>query len=118
MATLTVQPTVLDLKLYAGDGFTMRMIFVDKISGDPWPADGEWLAQVRASPPDTDILTDFTVDTTDAATGIILLSLSGVQTATLAENGQATWDVQQIETGADPRTWYRGVVRTISDVTR
>jgi hypothetical protein len=119
MPAIDVTPATLDLTLYAGDGFSMRISFVNKVTGDPWPVDGTWLAQIRPTAAAADPIAEFAIDTTDAANGNITASLSGDDTrACLESPGVATWDLQQIPPGGEPRTWYSGKVKTTQDVTR
>ena len=111
------QPARLDLNLYAGDGFAMALTFIDKETGAPWPADGEWSAQVRATPDASEVLAAFVVDATEASDGRITIGLTGDNTRAIAASCSAVWDLQQVN-GAEPRTWYRGIVRVLADVTR
>ena len=111
-----MQPTRLDLSPYAGDGFAFSLTFTDKVTGDPWPVPGVWNAEVRALPDADVVLATFAIDTTNADTGVVLLSLGGADTRALPPT--AWWDVQQTAPGAEPRTWYRGQVKTTADVTR
>ena len=124
--TLSTAPKVLDFELYAGDGFAVGFEFVDQVTGAPYPLDGTWLAQIRNR---TDVLTEFTIDDTEQTGGKIKLSLTGEQTAALpgcyrGQNGSSacssgcpSWDLEQSFVGG-PRTWYRGKVHTLVDVTR
>jgi hypothetical protein len=117
VAKLDVQPMVLDLTLYAGDGFSLLLAFTDEL-GAPWDASGSWTAQVRATPVSTEVQASFTVDTTEAATGKVRLTLTGEEVrAILTSTGKSVWDVEQI-VGGVPRTWYRGDVTVVGDVTR
>lgn len=114
-----MQPARLDLAPYAGDGFAFALTFTDKATGDPYPVPGEWRAEVRATADATTVLAAFTIDTTNADTGTVVLSLTGAQTQALpCVPFVAAWDVEHTPPGAEPRTWYRGVVRTLVDVTR
>jgi hypothetical protein len=118
MATITFQPSTLDLKLYAGDGFGVAFKFADKATGDPFPVAGVWAAEVRAPASAADALTSFAIDDSAAATGVIAISLTGDQVRTIMASTEATWDLQQTEPGAEPRTWYRGRITAGQDVTR
>jgi hypothetical protein len=117
MAKLALTPTKLDLALYAGDGFAIAFTFTDKVTGEPWPLDGEWLAQVRVVPGADAVVASFTVATT--APGSLTASLTGDDTRAVLEAGALTWwDLQQTSPGAEPRTWFRGQVRALEDVSR
>jgi len=124
MADIDVTPAQLDLTLYAGDGLKLRFVFTLSATGDPWEgADGDWEAQVRTAEADPDILVSFVIDDSDADDGIIIASLTGDDTRSIlaAITGPVKncyWDLQQTPTGEEPRTWYKGKVKSGQDVTR
>ena len=109
MAQISVQPQILDLKLYAGDGVEFRLIckmepvllLILLVSVK---------AQVRldrlsASTP----IVEFTASLVDAYQGIIVLSLSGAQTALLVADSNSgvfngVWDIQWTPASSQPRT--------------
>jgi hypothetical protein len=114
---INLQPQVLDLALYAGDGVEFRLVCTDK-AGAPIDITGTVKAQVRVDrlTPDPPVVA-FSVNSTDAYLGIIVLSLTGAQTATLGKfNG--VWDVQWTPAGEQPRTLCQGKVECVIDVTR
>ena len=113
VTTLNVRPSLLDFSLYAGDSFAVSFVFTDAETGEPHPLTGTWEAQIRDR---GEVVSEFSVDTTDAATGRLSLSLTGEQTALLALLGTPSWDLQQDFSGG-PRTWYRGSVNLTGDVT-
>jgi hypothetical protein len=125
MATINIQPSVLDLMLYAGDGVEFRLICTD--SGNaPVDVTGVVKAQIRVArrEPDPPIV-EFTVGLIDAYEGIIVLSLSGDQTQELinhpsSPNGKfsGVWDVEWEPANAQPRTLCQGKVECVADVTR
>lgn len=112
---IDAQPIALDLNLYAGDDFSMLLTFTEA-NGLPWDASGIWAAQVRATPSSTEILADFTVDMTQAATGKVRLSLTGDQVRTIPTTGSSMWDAERTAGGLT-RTFYRGKVTVTQDVT-
>jgi hypothetical protein len=119
MPTIDVTPSNLDLTLYAGDGFAMRISFINKSTGDPWPLEGTWRAQIRstaaaADPP----LAEFVIDDSDAVNGNIMVSLTGEDTRACLGNNVCFWDLEQSPPGGQPRTWYAGKVKVSQDVTR
>ena len=118
MPVIDVTPTTLDLTLYAGDGFSMRINFVNKTTGLPWPLDGTWSAQVRLTAVATETLADFVIDTSDMINGNIVVSLTGEDTRACLVAPVCYWDLQQTPTGGEPRTWYLGKVKVSQDVTR
>jgi hypothetical protein len=115
-----LQPPVVDLALYAGDGASIRLV-CDNVMGAVVPLDGAVTAQVRTVPGDSTVLQSFSVDLTEAASGVVVLGLSGGQTASLA-GGEGdfggVWDVEYTATGAEPLTLVRGKVHVRKDVTR
>ena len=123
---INLQPQVLDLSLYAGDGVEFRLICTDPDDA-PLDLSGATEAQVRvdrltpADPP----LADFTTDMSQASSGIVVVSLTGDQTQALVDdpsskNGKFTgvWDFQWTPTGEEPRTLCQGKVECLADVTR
>jgi hypothetical protein len=129
MASITVQPPVLDLSFYAGDGIAFKLICMD--SADP-PAPvnvaGTVEAQVRLDrtledPP----IVEFSSDLSQAADGIIILSLTGEQTQPLVTHASVkpgsgkfagVWDLQWTKAGSEPRTLCQGKVECLADVSR
>lgn len=113
-------PNTMDLDLYAGDGTVLRLKMADA-SGNPIGATGSVAAQVRKTRGDPAPQADFAVDLTDAATGVVLLSLTGEQTAALVGDGTlftGVWDCQWTPAGQEPLTIVQGAVRCVLDVTR
>jgi hypothetical protein len=124
---ISIQPPVLDLSLYAGDGVAFRLICKDDEEPPaPIPITGTVQAQVRLDrSAEALAIVAFSSDLTDADQGIIVLSLTGEQTQTLVEDpsskkGKFTgvWDVQWVATDSEPRTLCQGKVECMADVTR
>ena len=122
---INLQPGILDLILYAGDGISFKMICTSE-DGSPIDITGEVRAQIRHEriSPDPPIAL-FSVNTIDAILGIIVLSLTGEQTAKLSQdpssksgNFVGVWDVEWTPSGAEPKTLCQGKVECGSDVTR
>jgi hypothetical protein len=118
-----LQPEVLDLTLYAGDGMAFKLI-CKNASDAPINITGTVESQVRR-----DRLTEeaplavFAVDLARAAQGEILLSLTGEQTQQLAAvdpkgKFSGVWDVEWTPTGSQPRTLCQGKIDCLADVTR
>lgn len=121
---INVQPQVLNLALYAGDGFSFRLICTDK-EGAPVDITGTVTAQIREKPTTLESIVDFTAGMLDAYQGIVVLSLTGDQTRDLSESPSSklgkfsgSWDVQWTPAGSEPRTLCQGKVECVSDVTR
>lgn len=118
---VSVIPQRIDLAVYAGDGVELRLTAVDAKTGDSLDLAGEIGAQVKANRSDTEPITEFAVNTEQAADGVLDLSLSGVQTAALLTDSsqfKGSWDVQWLADGEQPRTLVQGNLTCILDVTR
>lgn len=109
--------TVPTITPYRSDTLVMTYVFKD---GDPLtPIDlvadgwGSWKAQFRPSE-DSATYLEFAIDTTDADQGKVNLSLTATQTADLTSG---VWDLQAVR-GEEVRTWIRGNVKMIEDVTK
>lgn len=125
MAQIALVPETLDLVLYAGDGIQFKLTCVDETNA-PINLTGTVEAQIRLDrlTPTDPPLAEFGVDLTGAASGEVILSLTGLQTQDLlngaAKPGKFTgvWDVQWTATGSEPRTLCQGKVDCNADVTR
>lgn len=124
MASLSLAPQELDLKrLYAGDGVALTVTTRDA-NNAVVNLTGTIKAQIRPlkSAPDPPALT-FTVDTTNAATGILVLKLTGAQTLSLVtglgdDGFRGFWDCQWQGAGVEPLTLLAGMVICDTDVSR
>jgi hypothetical protein len=125
MANITLQPQVLDLALYAGDGVEFRLICTDS-ANNPVDVTGTVMAQVRVDRllPDPPVV-EFAADLTNAADGQIVLSLTGAETQQLMDDPSVSkgkfsgvWDVQWTPTGLQARTLCQGKLECVADVTR
>jgi len=130
MADLDIQPPVLNISFYAGDGVGFKLICTDNEEPPAAiPITGTIEAQVRvdriqADPPIEPIIT-FSSDMTDADDGIVILSLTGEQTQDLIDHTstkkgkfKGVWDVEWTAPGSEPRTLIQGDVECLADVTR
>lgn len=117
---IDLNPQVLDLVLYAGDGVSFRLTFKTS-AGAELDMSGAMKAQIRLEREAPDpAKADFDVDMTDAATGVILLELSGADTHALITSGEkfvGVWDLQWTPTGSEPLTVVQGKVECMPDVT-
>lgn len=112
-------PATVNLPIYRGDDFSEPIPFTVKATGAPVDLSGytSWLAQARTGPDAADVAFTFDVDDTDAATGILVLSLGATVTATLDPKVSLLYDVQGTGT-AGVKTWLRGRVTVEPDVSR
>lgn len=117
--TISRVPKILDLELYAGDGIALRFK-VTGVDDEPSPLDGVATSQIKGRRSDESPRLEWTVDDSEMATGIVVLSLTGEQTASLIVNGKTfsgVWDLQYQATGAEPLTFVQGKVVCNADVT-
>lgn len=109
------------LALYAGDGATLRITVTDPASV-PLDLTGAVTAQIRTTPDAATAKADFAADLSLHASGVVLLSLTGIQTAALLNGTGApfkgVYDVQWRPTGGQPITLVQGEVTCELDVTR
>lgn len=121
--TLNFRPSILNLLLYAGDGFSIRLVVKDE-AGTPVDISGTVTAQIRVDRlhPTDSPLASFTISLVDAYLGIIGLTLTGAQTLNLPLNTDdkfvGVWDVQWTPVDKQPRTLIQGIVECVPDVTR
>lgn len=121
--SINLRPSILDLLLYSGDGFSIRLACKDS-AGTPIDITGAVAAQVRNDRihPDEIPLAIFAASLVDAYQGIIALSLTGEQTASLLVDGTdrftGVWDVQWTPADKEPRTLVQGLVECVADVTQ
>lgn len=117
---LSFVPQTLDILLYAGDGAGIRFTITDS-AGDALPLTGTMKAEIRASREAADpALATFDVDLSDFNEGVVLISLTGVQTHALisdSEKFEGVWDLEWTPTGEEPATLVQGVVECMPDVT-
>jgi hypothetical protein len=112
---IDMSPAVLDLVLYAGDGSTFAINFVDD---DDQPIDVSymnWAAQIRKTRKSEDAQ-QLEIDDSDAVNGIVLMHISAEVTRSLSRSSQ--WDIQGNLTGEDPITLIQGSISCKLDVTR
>jgi hypothetical protein len=122
--TISLIPESVDLKLYGGDGVELEINVTNGVTG-PLPLTGEVAAQIRTSRVNPAAQADFAVDLSQADVGLIIISLTGAQTAALhgtpnpVERYTGVWDVQWTpDSGRSPVTLVQGAVESNLDVTR
>jgi hypothetical protein len=107
-----------DIEIYQGDTYG-HVITVTDDAVPPVATDVSgrtFAAQLRRYPGSDDVAATFAVDLTDAATGVVELSLTATQTAALAA-GPYAWDVHMI-TGSSTLTLFAGECVVTAEVTR
>jgi hypothetical protein len=128
MADVFIDPTA--KKVYGGDAWSQPYYFGDfeldadgnavlDESGEPvgtredLSTYGGWAAQWRTAANADEAIT-LTVDATDAATGVLLISATSAQTRAMGANG--VFDIQA--STPEVRTFVRGKTKWTLDVTR
>jgi hypothetical protein len=122
---INLQPQILNLSLYAGDGVEFRLVCKSG-TGAPIDITGVVKAEVRLDRLSSDnAIATFSVNSTDAYQGIIVLSLTGAQTEALSQHSSSkagkfsgVWDIQWTPAGLQPRTLCQGTVECVADVTQ
>jgi hypothetical protein len=101
---------------YQGDQFSHEVRFKDS-NGGPVNVTGRTFAsQVRRRWSDTTIDATFSVDTSNAATGVVVFTLSA-NVMTGLEPGEYRYDLQQTVAGV-PLTLLAGKFRVTGEITR
>lgn len=87
-------PATITRTAYQGDAYALTVRFWSD-TAKTVPLDvsaGSFRAQIRAKESDTTALTSFAINTVSAATGVLVLSLTAVQTAALPR--VCVWDLE------------------------
>jgi len=109
----------MDIELYAGDGASIT-INATNPNGSAMNLVGTVIAQIREFRTDASPLLAFTIDSSQASVGKLVLTLTGTQTATLVSGNldpfRGFWDVQWTAAGAQPLTLMAGTVTCDLDV--
>jgi len=122
---INLQPQVLNLSLYAGDGVEFRLRCKDG-AGDPIDITGTVTAQIRLDRLEANNpIVEFATNMVDSYQGIVVLSLTEEQTRELVMDPSAkagkflgVWDIQWTPANTPSRTLCQGTVECVSDVTR
>ena len=111
------------LTLYRGDTRVLSLAFTEDDGETAVDLSGKtWRAEVRETVDSSAVLLTWTVDTTDAVDGILVLTLPATQWAD-ADIPAAdiavkwAWDLESTQSGV-VRTWLKGKVKVIGDVSR
>lgn len=113
--SITYDPQVLDLGLYAGDGTSFRLVVTDA-AGAPVNLTGSMIAQIRTARDSQDPpVTSFNIDLSQSVEGIAGLKLTGDQTQMLGKFS-GVWDLQWTPIDTEPVTLCQGKVECILDV--
>ena len=130
LSVLDLVPQSMDIRLYAGDGVTIKLTFLQ--DGQPLDmSNGEIKAQIRHSRLDLESppAAFWAVEASESSGGIVILSLTGEETAALISDQvlnphkyrygwKGSWDVQWHPTDLEPITLFQGTCFCDADVTR
>ena len=112
-AVVELSPGDIDLRGYRGDSFVTRVHF-HYDDGQQVALTGSWRAQLRATPSASDIIDSFDVAVMED--GDVQMTLTPEQTTALPQ--RTVWDLENVQSAADVRTWLRGGLYLGGDVTR
>lgn len=115
MPSLKLIPSNFPITMVRGDDFAEEFTFVDENEVAIDVSARTYTAQVRTSTEATTVTATFSVDMTDAATGVVVLRLADTVTDDLL--GAYVWDMQQ-DTAGVVRTLFGGAFIVRPDVTR
>lgn len=116
MATISVLPAKLNYKIVRGDDFADTVTINEGEPSAPVDVSARtFTAQVRSAADSTTVVATFTIDMTDAASGVVGYSLA--DTVTDDMSGPYVWDFQQV-VGGVTRTLMGGSFSVVPDVTR
>lgn len=118
-----MKPATQNIEIYKGDTFQLFFRIRNRLpNGDP----GDYVnltgqtpkAQIRATEATASVLAEFTATLGDQTTfpGSVLLELSAATTTSLASGG--VWDVQLTNGSGQVRTYLKGQVTLLPEVTR
>lgn len=106
---------VIRLGLIAGDDFEATL--TAKEGGEPKDLSGQtFTAEARPAPGSDTLTATFTVDDTDAATGVLVLSLDHDATEAIAQ-GEYVWDLRGVDGDGKVLTIMAGTLDVIAPVT-
>jgi hypothetical protein len=126
MAVVSFAPSKVDLQCYAGDGMTIEVQVTDE-DKNPLDVEGDVVAMIREKRTDSESLLSFRVDTTQASSGLITLSLTGDDTSSVLLYGQGrrqvdqflgVYDVRWVPPASEPRTLMQGAFTCTLNVSR
>lgn len=111
MAEITVaevEADRVDLAFHQGDDFTLTLTFAASVAASTFAA------QIRPSTKSSTSWS-FTVDMTNAASGVVVLTMAAANTAVMP--ARAAWDLEETKSGKKT-TLLKGRVRVDREVTR
>jgi hypothetical protein len=119
MSQVVALPEQLDLSLYAGDDFSLKITRQDT-TGSPMPMAGGFNGHIKDTTGAN--ITDFSCDSTDAETlGVLGVSLTAAQTrdmySTHAPYFRGKFDIQWTDLDGNVLTLVQGGITVTGDIT-
>lgn len=109
------RPARLNISIFQGDDFELRLAFLDAATGLPQDLTGRsWAASYRPSY-ESVVVADFVIDEAEVAGGVVILRLPLANVIPLANKG--VWDVAETIDGKTSRL-LQGEVEYRKTVTR
>lgn len=105
-------PGALNLRLQRGDDITLELTLTDENEDPLVVPTSDWTCTIKDAIGGT-IITLPTVDATDGASGVLVVSITGSETADAVAKG--VWDLQCTDGGV--RTYLSGKVVFVGEVT-
>jgi hypothetical protein len=118
---MTVTPATYDLVIYQGSDFNQQVTFLQEEDGDPVDLTNiTFRMQIRPTRGSPNILADLTSEngkiTQVDTTGVIVLKLTSVETASIGSNG--VYDLEAVHSVTSAERWLGGNVILDMEVTR
>jgi hypothetical protein len=108
-----------DISETLGDTWTMTLTFQDPTGVAESHAGSTWRCQVKTVGTSASTVAAFTVDTTNAATGIIVATIAAATLlAAVTVDTLYVWDIEETASGGAVTTHIGGTVRWTQDVSR
>ncbi|MEQ1709442.1 MAG: hypothetical protein ABL864_14035 [Terricaulis sp.] len=118
MATDDELPIEHNLRIWRGDTWARLQLTYTDALGDPIDvSDRSWSAQIKRNPEDTTAAAEIDFDITDAANGVVPMSIPAATTAAMTP-GLYVWDCQETGASGAVTTIVAGAVTVRSDTTR
>lgn len=120
-----MKPATLNIEIFKGDTYTLFFRVREKLAdgslGDYIDLTGATAkSQIRQSEDSSTVLGEFTATIGDqvATPGSVLLTLTAAETTALALTQNGVWDVQITYADGKVRTYLKGTVTLLKEVTR
>lgn len=112
---MTMPTTVPDVDVYAGDTLEFPTYTITDDADAPLNLSGWTFTAMWRPHPSSETVLPLTVDASSAATGVLRISATAIQTRTMARSG--VWDLEGVQ-GSTVRTFLTGATKYVQDVSR